>query len=63
MNRLITIGEQPEMLGVPISALHKWDRQEMLTPEKTTSGHRRYDISKLKPEMCREHIAQTRKKQ
>lgn len=61
MNRLITIGEASEILGVSISTLRRWDREGRLIPEKTTSGHRRYDISKLKPEMYREHIKETRK--
>jgi predicted site-specific integrase-resolvase len=61
MNRLITIGEASEVLGVSISTLRRWDREGRLIPEKTTSGHRRYDISKLKPEMYRERIAETRK--
>ena len=54
MNRLVTIGEAAEILGVSISTLRRWDKAGRLAPEKTTSGHRRYDISKLKPEMCRE---------
>jgi predicted site-specific integrase-resolvase len=54
MNRLITIGEASEILGVSISTLRRWDKAGRLEPEKTTSGHRRYDISKLKPEVYRE---------
>lgn len=61
MDRLITIGEAAEVLGVSISTLRRWDREGRLTPEKTTSGHRRYDISKLKPEMYRENIKESRK--
>jgi len=54
MNRLITIGEASEILGVSISTLRRWDKAGRLEPEKTASGHRRYDISKLKPEVYRE---------
>lgn len=61
MNRLITIGKASEILGVSISTLRRWDREGRLVPEKTTSGHRRYDISKLKPEIYREHTAETRR--
>ncbi len=61
MDRLITIGEASKILGVSISTLRRWDREGRLTPEKTTSGHRRYDISKLKPEMYKEQIKEARK--
>ena len=49
MNRLATIGETAEVLGVSISTLRRWDKEGRLEPERTASGHRRYDISKLKP--------------
>jgi len=51
MGRLITIGEAAAILGVSISTLRRWDKTGRLTPEKTVSGHRRYDISKLQPEI------------
>ncbi|MCL1874927.1 MAG: IS607 family transposase [Synergistaceae bacterium] len=54
MNRYVTIGEASKILGVSISTLRRWDKARRLTPEKTASGHRRYDISKLKPEKYRE---------
>jgi predicted site-specific integrase-resolvase len=53
MDRLVTIGEASEMLGVSITTLRRWDKAGRFTAEKTASGHRRYDISKLKPEMYR----------
>jgi predicted site-specific integrase-resolvase len=53
MNMLVTIGEASEILGVSITTLRRWDKEGRLVPEKTVSGHRRYDISKLKPEMYR----------
>ena len=61
MNRLVTIGEASDILGVSISTLRRWDKDGRLRAEKTTSGHRRYDISKLKPELFRESILETRK--
>jgi len=61
MNRLVTIGEASEILGVSISTLRRWDKAGRLEPEKTTSGHRRYDISKLKPELFRQTMQETRK--
>src|SRR5215510_1913128 len=61
MNRLVTIGEASDILGVSISTLRRWDKDGRLRPEKTTSGHRRYDISKLKPDLFRESVLETRK--
>ena len=61
MKRLVTIGEASEVLGVSISTLRRWDKTGRLEPEKTTSGHRRYDISKLKPEMFRAAQQENRK--
>lgn len=52
MNRLISIGEAAKALGVSISTLRRWELQGKLIPERTTSsGHRRYNIAKLKPEL------------
>ena len=61
MNRLTTIGETAEILGVSISTLRRWDKKGRLTPEKTASGHRRYDISKLKPELYGELKSEPRR--
>ena len=61
MNRLITIGETSEILGVSISTLRRWDKAGKLKPEKTAFGHRRYDTSKLKPELFREVNQESRK--
>ena len=54
MDRLITIGEAAEILGVSVTTLRRWDKAGKLIPEKTASGHRRYDILKLKPGIYRE---------
>jgi len=61
MNRFATIGEAADILGVSISTLRRWDKAGRLIPEKTASGHRRYDISKLRPEMYRASGCETRK--
>ena len=61
MNRLVSIGEASEILGVSISMLRRWDKDGRLKPEKTASGHRRYDISKLKPNKFRESVSEARK--
>jgi len=61
MKRLITIGEASNILGVSISTLRRWDKDGRLKPEKTASGHRRYDISKLKPDLFRDSVLENRK--
>jgi predicted site-specific integrase-resolvase len=61
MNRLVKVGEASEILGVSISTLRRWDKEGKLKPEKTASGHRRYDIAKLKPEAYGEAKMETRK--
>ncbi|MDR0295773.1 MAG: IS607 family transposase [Prevotellaceae bacterium] len=53
MNKLLTISEASKELGVSVSTLRRWDKSGVLTPEKTASGHRRYDVSKLKPNSFR----------
>jgi putative resolvase len=59
MNRLISIGEAAEALGVSITTLRRWEVEGKMIPERTASGHRRYDLSKLKPEMLHK-VATTR---
>jgi len=61
MNRLVTVGEASEILGVSISTLRRWDKDGKLKPEKTAAGHRRYDISKLRPEFYRAERQEARK--
>jgi predicted site-specific integrase-resolvase len=51
MNRLIAIGEAAEALGVSITTLRRWELEGKLIPERTASGHRRYDLRTLKPEL------------
>jgi predicted site-specific integrase-resolvase len=51
MSRLISIGEAAEALGVSITTLRRWEAEGKMIPERTASGHRRYDLTKLKPEM------------
>ena len=47
----MAIGEASKALGVSITTLRRWEQEGKLIPERTTSGHRRYDIAKLKPEL------------
>lgn len=50
MSRLISIGQAAKILGVSISTLRRWELSGKLIPERTVSGHRRYDLSRLQPE-------------
>ncbi|MDR1545347.1 MAG: MerR family DNA-binding transcriptional regulator, partial [Deltaproteobacteria bacterium] len=50
MGTIVAIGEAAKALGVSITPLRRWEAAGKLTPARTTSGHRRYDLSKLIPE-------------
>ena len=52
MSRLCTIGEAARLLGVSIPTLRRWEESGKLVPERTAGKHRRYDITKLKPELA-----------
>lgn len=51
MNRLISIDEASKQLGVSISTLRRWDKSGLLVAQKTPNGHRRYDLSKINPNL------------
>lgn len=51
MNRLISINEASRQLGVSISTLRRWDKSGLLVAQKTPNGHRRYDLSKINPNL------------
>ncbi|AEC03036.1 IS607 family transposase [Parasphaerochaeta coccoides] len=50
MNTIVGIGVAAKALGVSVTTLRRWEAAGKLTPVRTTSGHRRYDLSKLIPE-------------
>jgi excisionase family DNA binding protein len=50
MNRFVSITEAAKILGVSIQTLRRWDKAGKLIAIKTEGGHRRYDISKIRPE-------------
>ena len=52
MSRLCTIGEAARLLGVSIPTLRRWEESGKLVPERTAGKHRRYDTTKLKPELA-----------
>lgn len=43
----ISISEAAKLKGVSVSTLRRWEADGKLVPERTESGHRRYDITKL----------------
>ena len=55
MDRLVTIGQAAKILGVSEMTLRRWDEAGKLTPIRTEGGHRRYDMSKIKPETVRRY--------
>lgn len=46
-DRLLTIGETAELLGVGISTLRHWDDTGQLVAVRTPGGHRRYRLSAI----------------
>lgn len=50
----LSISEAAKLKGVSISTLRRWEAEGKLVPERTASGHRRYEMSQLlgiKPEL------------
>jgi predicted site-specific integrase-resolvase len=51
MDRLLPISEAANVLGVSVTTLRRWEREGKLISDRTHAGHRRYDLSKIKPEL------------
>ena len=51
MDKLVSIGKAAKILGVSEMTLRRWDIDGKLVSIKTEGGHRRYDISKINPEL------------
>lgn len=51
MDRLVRISDAATALGVSITTLRRWEKSGKLRSDRTHAGHRRYDLSKLKPEL------------
>ena len=51
MARLIRISDAAEALGVSITTLRRWEKTGKLNSHRTQAGHRRYDLSELKPNL------------
>ena len=50
MGNLVSISKAAKILGVSEITLRRWDEDGKLVAAKTEGGHRRYDISKIRPE-------------
>jgi excisionase family DNA binding protein len=50
MENLVTISRAAKILGVSNATLRRWDEDGKLVAIKTEGGHRRYDISEIRPE-------------
>ena len=51
----MSISKAAKILGVSEITLRRWDSEGKLPSIKTQGGHRRYDISKLKPELVHKY--------
>ena len=51
MDRIRPISEAAQALGVSVTTLRRWEKEGKITPDRTYAGHRRYDLSKIKPEI------------
>lgn len=45
--RKLSISEAAKLKGVSTSTLRRWEAEGRLVPERTASGHRRYDMAQL----------------
>lgn len=61
MERIVGIAEAASVLGVSISTLRRWEATGKLATEHTAGGHRRYDLSRLRPELFRSADTANRK--
>lgn len=61
MRKYVTIHVAAEALGVSTSTLRRWEASGRLVPERTGGNQRRYDLSKIRPEMFRAEQKEQRK--
>ncbi len=52
MGKLVPISVAADVLGVSVTTLRRWEREGKLKSERTHAGHRRYNLSKIKLELC-----------
>jgi len=51
MSRYVSISEAAKTLGVSITTLRRWEVESTLKPDRTAGRQRRYDLTKLRPEL------------
>ena len=52
MSKFISIGQAAKYLGMSVSTLRRWEEEGRLLPhERSAGGQRRYDLTKLRPEL------------
>jgi predicted site-specific integrase-resolvase len=51
--KLVDIKGAANALGVSMTTLRRWEQSGKLIPERTKGGHRRYDLTQLRPESYR----------
>jgi predicted site-specific integrase-resolvase len=51
MDKLVRISDAAAVLGVSVTTLRRWEKSGRLSSNRTHAGHRRYDLSKIKPEL------------
>ena len=61
MSILLSIKQAANQLGVSVSTLRRWDETGVLVAQRTPKGHRRYDLSKINPNLTRNKVEQQRK--
>ncbi len=49
MDKLISISKAASVAGVSATTLRRWEKEGKLVPQRTHSGHRRYDLSQINP--------------
>ncbi len=53
MDKLITISEAGDLLGVSNTSLRRWEKSGKLVPERTAGNQRRYRLSQIDPSLAR----------
>ena len=61
MSKLLSIKQAANQLGVSVSTLRRWDETGVLVAQRTPKGHRRYDLSKINPNLTRNKVEQQSK--
>jgi DNA-binding transcriptional MerR regulator len=53
MDTPVGIYEAARIIGVSVDSLRRWEKQGLITSERTAGGHRRYDVARLREEIER----------